>query len=145
MNPQFEDEKPFDPFNFWKGANFKLKIRMVDNFRNYDKSEFDRQQPLADDATMEKIWNSEYSLVELITEDKFKSYDKLKDRLDKILNTRGSVGSQDRPSVPQERTPNPRYQPQADDEDTEINISKDDDPDMDYFKNLAMEDDDISF
>ena len=85
-NPEFEDESPVDVFNFWDGANFKLKIRKVDGFSNYDKSEFVTPAPLfEDDTKMEETWNSQHSLTEFVGEDKFKSYDELKARLDIVL------------------------------------------------------------
>jgi len=85
-NPEFEDESPVDVFNFWDGANFKLKIRKVDGFSNYDKSEFVTPAPLfEDDTKMEETWNSQHSLTEFVGEDKFKSYDELKARLDVVL------------------------------------------------------------
>ena len=64
MNPSFEDETPVNPFDFWEGANFKMKIRKVDGFSNYDKSEFDNPAPLLeDDDKMEEIWKGEHDLV----------------------------------------------------------------------------------
>jgi len=85
-NPEFEDESPVDVFNFWDGANFKLKIRKVDGFSNYDKSEFVTAAPLfEDDTKMEETWNAQHSLTEFVGEDKFKSYDDLKSRLDIVL------------------------------------------------------------
>ena len=85
-NPEFEDENAVDVFNFWDGANFKLKIRKVDGFSNYDKSEFVTAAPLfEDDTKMEETWNSQHSLTEFVGEDKFKSYDELKARLDVVL------------------------------------------------------------
>ena len=85
-NPEFEDESPVDVFNFWDGANFKLKIRKVDGFSNYDKSEFITASALfEDDAKMEETWNAQHSLTEFVGEDKFKSYDDLKSRLDVVL------------------------------------------------------------
>ena len=85
-NPEFEDESPVDVFNFWDGANFKLKIRKVDGFSNYDKSEFVTPAPLfEDEAKLEETWNSQHSLTEFVGEDKFKSYDELKARLDVVL------------------------------------------------------------
>jgi hypothetical protein len=86
MNPQFEDEKPIDPFDFWSGANFKLKIRKVDGYQNYDLSEFDAPSPLfEDDDKMEQIWKGEHSLLEIIDPKNFKSYDELKTKLDRVL------------------------------------------------------------
>jgi hypothetical protein len=87
MNPQFEDESPINPFDMWAGANFKLKIRKVEGYRNYDKSEFEDSAPILDnDDDMEALWKSEYSLSELVAPDKFKSYDELQAKLDKVLS-----------------------------------------------------------
>ena len=92
MNPQFEDEEAINPFDLWKGANFKLKIRKVDGYQNYDKSEFESASPLSsDDDELEKIWKSEFALSELISDKEFKSYDALKTRLDKVLGLSGEV------------------------------------------------------
>jgi hypothetical protein len=87
MKPEFKDEDPIDPFNLWTGCNFKLKIRKVGGFTNYDKSEFDSTSPLfgGDDAQIEKLWRSEHSLVQFTTADNFKSYDELKKRLHDVL------------------------------------------------------------
>lgn len=84
--PQFEDEKPVNPFDFWEGANFKLKIRNVEGYRNYDKSEFDSPSPIAnDDDKIEKIWNQQYSLTQFLEDKYFKSYDELKRKLHMVL------------------------------------------------------------
>ena len=86
MQPQFEDENPVNPFDFWEGANFKLKIRQVEGYRNYDKSEFDSPSPLAeDDAKIEGVWNKQHSLQGVIAPDQFKSYEELKSKLDLVL------------------------------------------------------------
>lgn len=87
MNPQFQDEKPLNPFDFWTGANFKLKIRQVEGYTNYDKSEFATPSPLlgGDDAALEKLWKKEYSLKEFTDPKSFKSYDELKARLEVVL------------------------------------------------------------
>ena len=86
MKPEFADETPINPFDFWAGANFKLKIRRVEGYQNYDKSEFDDASPLFDDDDkLEKIYNSLHDLSEFTTPDKFKSYDDLKKRLVYVL------------------------------------------------------------
>ena len=86
MQPEFEDEEAIDPFDFWQGANFKLKAKNVAGYRNYDSSEFARQDALLDDDdAMEAIWKKEYSLAELVAPDQFTSYDELKKRLDYVL------------------------------------------------------------
>jgi hypothetical protein len=86
MNPQFADEDAMNPFDFWSGANFKLKIRHVEGYRNYDKSEFSSVGPLLeDDSALERIWKKEHSLQEFIAPNNFKSYDELKSKLYKVL------------------------------------------------------------
>jgi hypothetical protein len=86
MNPTFEDENPINPFDFWEGANFKIKIRQVEGYRNYDKSEFEAPSPVADtDEAIEAIWNQQHSLQELIDPKNFKSYDELKSKLNMVL------------------------------------------------------------
>jgi len=87
MQPAFADETPIDPFNFWKGADFKLKIRKVDGYWNYDKSEFAQPNTLGDfdDERLEQIWKEGYSLAEFEDAKNFKTYEKLKGRLDLVL------------------------------------------------------------
>jgi hypothetical protein len=86
MKPEFNDEEPINPFDFWKGANFRIKIRKVGGFTNYDKSEFDSQSVLFDDdAKLEKIWKSQYPLLPLVDSSNFKSYDELKTRMQEVL------------------------------------------------------------
>ena len=86
MHPQFADEKAVNPFDLWDGANFKLKIRQVEGYRNYDKSEFDTSGPLSDDdSELEAIWKQEHSLQEFLDEKHFKSYDELKQKLYRVL------------------------------------------------------------
>ena len=92
MNPEFEDEGPVNPFDLWAGAHFKLKIRNVEGYRNYDKSEFEKPEPLMeDDAALEKLWKSEHSLQEFLKEEHFKPYDELKQKLYRVLALDGSA------------------------------------------------------
>ena len=89
MQPEFEDETPINPFDFWAGANFKLKLQKKDGFWNYDKSEFDTPGPLLDDDdALEAIRKKEYSLQAFVAADQFKSYDDLKKRLGYVLGTK---------------------------------------------------------
>jgi hypothetical protein len=135
MNPQFEDEKALNPFDLWSGANFKLKIRNVEGYRNYDKSEFESTSTLGDfdDDKLESIWKKEYSLKEFLNPSNFKSYDELKARLDKVLGVDGSA-PKPRTTVEQARaTPKPQAQP------VDAGIAEDDD-DLAYFSKLAEED-----
>jgi hypothetical protein len=86
MNPQFPGDVPMNPFDLWAGADFKLKIRNVDNYRNYDKSEFATPGPLfEDDNQMETVWKQEHSLQAFLDPSNFKSYEELKAKLEKVL------------------------------------------------------------
>ena len=134
MNPQFEDETPINPFDMWKGANFKLKIRKVEGYQNYDKSEFDSPAALLDDdAELEKIWKSEFSLNELTAGKEFKSYDELKQRLDKVLGLNGEV------VAPKTTVETIKEQVRTAPKSVEPTVHEEDD-DMSYFAKLAEED-----
>ena len=86
MQPEFDDETPINPFDFWQGANFKLKIVKKDGFWNYDKSEFDKVAPLLDDDdALEALWKKQYSLSAITAPDQFKSYEDLERRLKTVL------------------------------------------------------------
>jgi hypothetical protein len=86
MQPEFDDEEPINPFDFWTGANFRLKIRKVEGYWNYDKSEFESQSVLlSDDDALEGIWKKEYSLTAIAAPDQFKTYEELEKRLNYVL------------------------------------------------------------
>ena len=138
MQPEFEDETPINPFDFWEGANFKLKIRKVDGYWNYDKSEFEARSAMFDnDNQIEEVWNQQYALAEYSASTNFKSYEELKTRLDTVLSGSVTVGNiaekmEDAPvaspvvdTAPVDNTP-----PFATD-------SSEDDDTMDYFQKLA--------
>ena len=137
MNPDFQDEEAVNPFDLWKGANFKLKIRKVDGYQNYESSSFDSAGPLSDDdSELEAIWKKEFSLKEQIADSKFKSYEELQNRLNKVLGLNGEV-------VPAKTTVETikeqvRKAPKIDEETIEPDLSEDDD--MAYFSKLAEED-----
>ena len=126
LQPAFDDEVAVNPFDFWKGANFKLKIRKVDGFWNYDKSEFEKPTPLFDnDDAIEEVWKKQYSLADYTAATNFKSYDELKTRLDLVLAGKTTVGNvtnlmEDEPVAP----------PVVDTKDEEGDT-------MDYFQKLA--------
>ena len=89
MQPEFEDEEAIDPFDFWQGANFKLKAKNVAGYRNYDSSEFAPQSPLLDDDdALEALWKKQFSLAEIVSTDQFKSYEDLKKRLEYVLGSK---------------------------------------------------------
>ena len=91
MQPEFEDETPINPFDFWQGANFKLKLKKVAGYWNYDSSEFDRPGPLLDDDdALEALWKKEYSLTALTAQDQFKTYEQLENRLKMVLGQKSS-------------------------------------------------------
>ena len=134
MQPAFEDEKAINPFDFWEGANFKLKVRKVDGFWNYDKSEFADVSPLLDDDdAIEEIWKRQYPLAEHTAATNFKSYDELKTRLDTVLSGTVSVGN-----VTDELQDAPVATPKVDTKPVEAPTSNDDEADtMEYFEKLA--------
>ena len=117
MQPAFEDEQAINPFDFWKGANFKLKIRKVDGYWNYDKSEFDSTSPLGDEAMINSTFSQVHSLSEVISPDEFKSYDELKEKLDRVLGLSGAISGSTAESIAedQEEVPWSKYQ-QMDDQ-----------------------------
>jgi hypothetical protein len=134
MNPEFADETPINPFDMWEGANFKLKIRNVEGYRNYDKSEFADKSALldGDDEKLEELWKKEFSLKEFTDPSNFKSYEVLKAKLDKVLGFDGgsSVKTKAEDAVFKK----------FDDEDVAVidkKIVEHDDEDLDYFKSLA--------
>ena len=151
MNPAFEDEQAINPFDFWQGADFKLKIRKVEGYRNYDKSEFDAQSTLGgfDDDELEGIWNKENSLQEFVDPKHFKSYDELKAKLNKALGLTGAVAAASTAAAYDE-APAPSFReqvaaptPQKVEEDIPWDTgstTEDDDDSLSFFKQLAEED-----
>jgi len=104
MQPEFEDETPINPFDFWTGANFKLKLVKKDGYWNYDKSEFAAPSPLldGDDDDLEKVYKSLNNLNDFTDPKEFKSYDDLKKRLEYTLGLRGVPKNQDPEVVAEE-------------------------------------------
>ena len=89
MQPEFEDEEAIDPFDFWQGANFKLKAKNVAGYRNYDSSEFAAVSPLLDDDdALEALWKKQFSLAEIVAPEQFKTYEELKKRLEYVLGSK---------------------------------------------------------
>ena len=136
MHPEFEDEQAVNPFDFWAGANFRLRARKVEGYRNYDKSDFDSVSVVSeDDEALEKLWNSQYSLEGLVAPDQFKSYDELKARFHRVIGAASSSSSVDFDEEPArvtqtEDVPASSWEPSSQD---------DDDESLSYFKKLAEE------
>ena len=140
MNPAFEDEVKFNPFDLWGGANFKLKIRKVDGYPNYDKSEFESVSALSnDDAKLESIWKAEHSLLELVSDKEFKTYEQLKTRLDKVLGINGSPVKA-KTTIEQIRESAPK-KVEDDAPWVDNSTTDDDEDDLSYFKKFADLDD----
>ncbi len=140
LEPQFADETPMNPFDFWKGANFKVKIRNVEGYRNYDKSEFESPAALfnGDDAQIEKVWKSAHSLKDFLKADNFKSYDELKAKLDKVLGAGGSTAATAR-KIEDEELSAPVVRSAPAKKVTAEDVSVADDDDMAFFEKLAAE------
>ena len=148
MQPEFEDEQAINPFDFWEGANFKLKAKSVAGYRNYDSSEFAAPGALLDDDdALEALWGQENSLAELVAPDQFKPYEVLKKRLDQVLGAAPS-----RPAPVQEDVEEDNFEEQvrqsrpafkkeaaafAEPELPSVSSSDDDDDSLAYFQALA--------
>ena len=137
MQPEFEDETPINPFDFWEGANFKLKSRKVDGFWNYDKSEFDSVKSLSDDdGELDKIWNKQYPLADFHAPSNFKSYDELKKRLDDVLS--GTITASAAAMVDEDVVETPSFKEEPTPSIPSASTEEDDDT-MSYFQKLANE------
>ena len=137
MQPEFEDEEAIDPFDFWQGANFKLKAKNVAGYRNYDSSEFTAVTPLLDDDdALEAVWKKEGSLKEFIDTDQFKSYDDLKKRLEYVLGSKRPTSS-----IEEEDTDRGAAEElvTAAVSTTPSSVNEDDDDTLSYFQKLAEE------
>ena len=142
MQPSFADEKAVNPFDLWEGANFKLKIRNVEGYRNYDKSEFDSQTALSeDDTVLEGIYNKQASLQEFLDPKNFKTYDELKMKLSRVLGEEVSTGANTVKQDTQlgESTPPPEIKSAEPVTAEQMSSQEEDDDTMSYFARLAKE------
>ena len=150
MQPEFEDEEPINPFDFWQGANFKLKLKKVAGYWNYDSSEFDRVSPLLDDDdALEAIWKKQYSLTALTAPDQFKDYEQLEKRLKMVLGQKQAPARYDEETADEESdrgsfTPNfESSKPSSNDFNSPDIVAKsstkdeDEDDALSYFQKLA--------
>ena len=140
MQPQFQDEKPVNPFDFWEGADFKLKIRQVEGYRNYDKSEFAEVSPLldGDDAKLETVYDSMFSLQEFLDRKHFKTYAELQAKLDMVLGLAGATATAPSVMSAEENVVEMPVQKEA--SAPKIESSDSDDENLSFFEKLAEED-----
>jgi len=136
MQPAFEDETPVNPFDFWKGANFKIKIRRVDGFWNYDKSEFDSVSQIAEsDEDIKAIWSKQHKLQPFLAPDNFKSYEELNEKLSRVISGAKTAETVEQTDLPQAteaaEVPTQSATPMASDTN--------EDDSLDYFSKLAQE------
>ncbi|MDA7536921.1 single-stranded DNA-binding protein [bacterium] len=144
MQPQFQDETPVNPYDFWEGADFKLKIQQVAGYRNYDKSEFAGQRALSDDDTkLESIYNTLYSLNEIVDPKNYKTYEELKAKLNRVLGEEGAVMTTAESVSLDETASAPTYReaaepvPQQPSFTPQVADNTDDDDSLSYFNKLA--------
>ena len=140
MQPEFEDEQAINPFDFWAGANFKIKIKKVAGYWNYDSSEFAAPAPLLDDDdAMEAVWKQEYSLEELVAPDQFKSYEDLKKRLDYVLGLTVAPKRQDPEVIDEDNNLEDLSEGRAvvDTTPSSVNTDEDEEDALSYFAKLA--------
>ena len=134
MQPAFEDETPINPFDFWKGANFKLKLRKVDGYWNYDKSEFEGVSPIkSNDDEIKAIWEKQYPLKPFVAADNFKTYDELKEKLNRVISGTRSTKTADSDELPPAQTAPSVKSTEA----PSTPSASDDDDTLSYFSKLA--------
>ncbi len=147
ISPAFEDESAINPFDLREGANFKIKIRKVDGYWNYDKSEFDSVAPLFEDEDkLNETFSSAHSLTDIIAPNEFKTYEELKEKLDRVLGLTGTVSNSTAESVAEDLDEVPWSNVNTESVAEEPVISSvestsegEEDDAMDYFKKLASE------
>ena len=146
MQPAFEDEKPINPFDFWKGANFKLKIRKVDGYWNYDKSEFEGVSQIKDsDDDIKAIWEKQYPLKPFVDPSNFKTYDELKEKLNRVLTGTQSAVTADQIDLPPMSATTAKSEDSPAMSSTTVSmpsseLDNDEDDTLSYFSKLADED-----
>lgn len=139
MNPEFEDETATNPFDFWEGADLKLKIRNVEGYRNYDKSEFAEVSPLleGDDSKLETVYESMFSLQDFLDRKNFKTYAELQAKLDMVLGLAGSTPTSSVVTAEENVVEMPK---QKEVSAPKIESSDSDDENLSFFEKLAEED-----
>jgi hypothetical protein len=147
MNPEFEGDEKVNPFDFWSGANFKIRIRTVDGYPNYDQSVWDTPKALLnDDSELEKIWNKQYSLKEFSDAKNFKSYEELKKRLDEVLGVsreenwmKSTAKTKEVTNHTFDASTKPNFnKPKSAAEDVPFSLDDEDDDELEAFKKLAL-------
>ena len=141
MKPEFADEKAINPFDFWEGANFKLKIRKVDGYWNYDKSEFEGPSKVKDsDEQIEELWKKQLPLKEFSATTNFKSYDDLKAKFEKVVYGTGKTTTADEIDIPPVSAADVEVsEPKVNEQipQSETSPSDDEDDTMNYFSKLV--------
>jgi hypothetical protein len=135
MQPAFDDEQPINPFDFWKGANFKLKIRKVDGYWNYDKSEFEGVSTVAEsDDKIKEIWSKQYALKPFLDPSNFKTYDELKEKLNRVIKGDRNASTVENANLPPKNNDTAKSTPVSAQPE-----ASDDDDTLSYFSKLAEE------
>lgn len=148
LKPEFQDEDVVNVFDFWAGANFKIKQRKVEGYPNFLKSDFEESSPLlgGDDKKLEELWKKQYKLNEFVSPSNFKSYQELKSRLDQVLGGTSDATAtaeefneddelpKSKPAPAMKQKAPPKVSSQDEDEDDEEEST------LDYFKKLAEQD-----
>jgi hypothetical protein len=139
MTPQFAGEEPINPFDFWKGRNFKLKVRTIGDFPNYDASEFASPSALfeGDDAKLEKLWKQQYKLNEFVAPAEFKSYEELQTKFSQVIAGKQKPGIND--SNPASKFAAKKEAPKPADNTPPFEADIEEDDNISYFKRLASE------
>ena len=142
MQPAFEDESPINPFDFWKGANFKLKLRKVDGYWNYDKSEFESVSQIKEsDDEIKAVWSKQYALKPFLDPSNFKTYDELKEKLNRVISGSKNAGTVENVDLPPQINSTSAKSPEVAQPkvDTKVDLDDDEDDTLSYFSKLANE------
>ena len=142
MQPAFEDESPINPFDFWKGVNFKLKLRKVDGYWNYDKSEFESVSQIKEsDDEIKAVWSKQYALKPFLDPSNFKTYDELKEKLNRVISGSKNAGTVENVDLPPQINSTSAKSPEVAQPkvDTKVDLDDDEDDTLSYFSKLANE------
>ena len=142
MQPEFADEDPVNPFDLLEGANFRIKIKMVGGYWNYDASDFERASPLSEDESkLESVFNAQHDVHEMLEPSNFKSYDELSEKLNEALGLSNNTQQTTQPSAPAAKEESSEFNEYFNsDTSSTTSTSVDDDEDLeDYFKSLAAD------
>ena len=117
--PEFDSEEPIFVWDIDEGCNFKIRIKNVAGYPNYDSSEWAGISALADsDDEIQAVLDKCHKLAEFLDPARFKSYETLKKEFDRAMGVGESAGT----SAP--RTAEAKSKAALDDEGGEFDLER---------------------